>query len=163
MPFWVLQSEAQREHIAAKFLTQGGFTIYLPRIKIKIGARVRHAPLFPTYLFVQACARWYPARWTPHVTRILMAGEHPADLPDAVVTAIQRREGNDGFVRIPKNGLQLGQRVRVIKGALAGQLGIFEGMSGIERSRILIELLGRQTAVVLSSRDIVAVEMVATN
>jgi len=90
-----------------------------------------------------------------------MAGDHPADLPDAVVTAIRKREGNDGFVHIPKTGLQLGQHVRVLRGALADRIAVFDGMSGAERSRVLLELLGRQTAVLLPTKDIVAVETVS--
>lgn len=163
MTFWVLQSEAQREHIAAGFLKQGGFETYLPRVKLKANGRTRLAPLFPTYLFVAAAAQWYPARWTPHVTRILMAGDRPADLSDDVVEAIQRQEGKDGFVRLPKNGLQLGQTVCVVKGALTGQFAIYDGMLGADRCRVLLAILGRMSAVLLPTSDIVSVEAASSN
>ena len=155
MTYWtVAQIESQREKTAAEFLAQSGFTTYLPRLKIK-----RHAvPLFPGYLFVQIVERWYPVRWSVGVIRLLMAGDHPAKLADGVVTAIRRREGRDGLVKIPKSGLQLGQHVHVVKGSFSGRVAVFDGMAGHDRSRILLELMGRQVVAVLPTQDIVGLE-----
>lgn len=165
MPYWtVAQIESQREKTAADFLRQSGFATYLPRLKLKrSGQPARTVPLFPGYLFVQIVERWYPARWSVHVIRLLMVGDRPAQLADSVIAAIQRREGRDGFVKIPKHGLQLGQSVHVVKGSFAGHLAVFDGMAGQDRSRILLELLGRKVVAVLPSQDIVALEPIARN
>jgi len=158
MPYWtVAQIESQREKTAADFLNQSGFTTYLPRLKRKRSDE-RGVPLFPGYLFVQIVERWYPVRWSVGVIRLLMVGDHPAQLADSIVAAIQRREGRDGFVKIPKYGLQLGQAVCVAKGSFAGHLAVFDGMAGHDRSRILLELLGRKVVAVLPTQDIVALE-----
>jgi transcriptional antiterminator RfaH len=153
MSYWAIAHiESQRERTAAEFLNQGGFTTYLPRLRVK----QRAVPLFPGYLFVQIVERWYPVRWSVGVLRVLMAGEQPYRLPDGVIVNIRRREDREGFVKIPKYGLQLGQSVRIVKGSFAGQIAVFDGMAGHERSRILLELLGRKTTVELPTQDIVA-------
>src|SRR5262245_15792418 len=156
--YWaVAQIESQRERTAADFLAQSGFDCYLPKLKVK----QRAVPLFPGYLFVQIVSQWYPVRWSVGVVRLLMAGDMPARLDEKEITALRRREGRDGFVKIPKYGLQLGQSVRVVKGSFVGHVAIFDGMSGHERSRILLELLGRKTCVELPSKDIVAMDVLS--
>jgi transcriptional antiterminator RfaH len=166
MPYWtVAQIESQREKTAADFLKQSGFATYLPQLKLKRsnGQPQRIVPFFPGYLFVQIIERWYPVRWSVGVIRLLMTGDHPADVGDDIINAIRRREGRDGFVKIPKYGLQLGQSVHVVKGSFAGHLAVFDGMAGQDRSRILLELLGRKVLTVLPSQDIVALEPIARN
>ena len=159
MAYWaVAHIESQREKTAADFLEAKGFESYLPRLREKRAGKERITPLFPGYLFVQIVEQWWAVRWSVGVLAVLMAGDQPYRLADGVVMNIQRREDRDGFVKIPKTGLQIGQNIRVVKGSFAGQLGIFNGMTGHQRSRILLELLGRKTTVELPSRDIVAME-----
>jgi transcriptional antiterminator RfaH len=150
--WWVVQTEAQREHVARLLLMRLGFTTYAPRIKV----RGRIAQLFPTYLFVGATDRFYPILWTNGVIRLLMAGDRPARLASSVVTAIHNRE-RDGFVKLPapQRRLKPGQKVRIISGSFQGQIGLYEGMSGRDRERVLLELLGRQVSVDLPSPSIV--------
>jgi len=153
--YWaVAQVESQRERTAATFLEQGGFATYLPQLK---ASKHRMAPLFPGYLFVQIVERWYPVRWSVGVVRLLMAGDHPARLPDRVVGAIRRREDRDGLIRLPKSGLQLGQKVRVVRGPFAGHLALYAGQAAHERVAILLLLLGAQTRVVLPKSAVEAV------
>ena len=57
MAYWIAaQHEPQRERVAVRFLELNGYpTTYLPQIKTqsRLGRRlVRHAPLFPGYVFV---------------------------------------------------------------------------------------------------------------
>jgi transcription antitermination factor NusG len=148
----VVQTETQREHAVRLLLMRAAYETYLPRIKI----RSRIAPLFPSYLFVRLVdQRWYPVMWTPHVTRLLMAGDQPAQLPEDVVTHIRKREHN-GFVKLPNVSRQLrkGQKVKVIRGSFEGHVGLYEGMSGKDRERVLLELLGQAVAVELPGKDI---------
>ena len=96
MTWWVVQCESQREHIVRVLLMRARYETYIPRIK----HRSRISPLFPSYLFVRTTDRWYPVRWTDHVVRVLMSGDQPAQLPEAVITGIRKRESG-GFVRLP--------------------------------------------------------------
>lgn len=155
----VVQTESQRESVAAEFLKQAEFEIYLPRVALK-GDRA--APLFPSYLFVQIIDRWYAVRWTVGVLRLLMNDDRPAAVPDKIVLAIQRREGRDGLIRLPRlRGTQRGDPMRVVHGSFAGQLALFDGMNGPDRVRVLIEALGRKVPVSLARGDVVATTEIA--
>ena len=152
MSYWaVVQCEAQREHAARVLIMKLGLETYAPRIKV----RNRKAFLFPTYIFTRIERRWYPVRWTPHVVRILMAGEEPARLDERIIEAIRKREVN-GMVRLPKaeSKFRQGQPVRIIRGSFEGQLAICEGMSGHERIKVLLDLLGRKVPVEIPAADL---------
>lgn len=144
--FWaVAQCQTQREDIAALFLGQRGFETYLPKIK----ERRRETPLFPGYLFVQIHTFWYPILSTVGVLRLLRIGDIPCRVPDNVVTKIQKQtDPKSGLVRLPKpRGLELGDQVRIVRGSFLGHVGVFDGMHGKDRSRILLELLGRKVSI----------------
>jgi transcription antitermination factor NusG len=147
----VAQTEPQRERRARLWLMRSGFETWLPRIKLASG---RVAPLFPTYLFVHcSLSRWYPVRWTPGVLRVLMAGDVPAFLPQADVERLRKAE-HQGLVRLPKQKRQRGQVVCITKGILVGRAAIFDSMTSEQRARVLLEALGRQTAVEVPASDL---------
>ena len=150
--WWVVQCEANFEHVARLLLMRLGFTTYAPRIRI----RGRITWLFPTYLFVGAREQFYPILWTNRVVRLLMAGDQPATVKGEIVTHIRKREVG-GFVKLPlpNRRLKPGQKVRVTNGAFQGQIGLYEGMSGHDRERVLLELLGQSVPVELPSSSIV--------
>jgi transcriptional antiterminator RfaH len=156
MPFWtVAQTESQREHIAAQFLKQDHFEIYLPKILIRHGAHERVAPLFPGYLFVEIVERWWPVRWSVGVVRLLMADDHPARVSDRLMEAIKKREGRDGLIKLPKpRSLECGDQVKILRGSFEGRIGIYQGQSNAQRSRILLDLLGREVAAVIMTGDV---------
>jgi transcriptional antiterminator RfaH len=150
MSFWsVAQTETHREGTAVYFLEQAGFEVYLPKIKIK----QRVVPLFPSYVFVRILDRWYPIATTIGVVQLLLAGDHPARLKDEIISNIKNKE-RGGLVRLPEpKGLKRGDRIRIKQGSFGGHLAIFEGMSGRNRTRALLDLLGRKVVVELSAED----------
>jgi transcription antitermination factor NusG len=156
MACWsVVQTESQRENVAASFLRQAHFEIYLPKILIRNGARERVAPLFPGYLFVEIIDQWWQIRWTVGVLRLLLVDERPARVPERMMDSIRRQEGRDGLVRLPKpRGLCRGDPVQVVRGTFEGKLGVYQGLSGADRSKILLSLLGRQVPVWLPTVDV---------
>ena len=157
MSYWsVVQTEAQREHMVRLLLMRAGFETYLPRIK----HRSRIALLFPAYVFVRLAERFYPVIWTPHVLRLLMAGDQPARLPEEIIMQIRNRE-KDGFVKLPKrnNLLKKGQNVRITNGSFAGHIGLYDGMGSKERARVLLELLGRKVSVELPETTLLPLDV----
>jgi transcription antitermination factor NusG len=165
MSYWaVAQTKSQCEHVAANFLKQKSYETYLPRIIAKTGVRERVMPLFPTYLFVCIETGWWDARWSPHVLKLLMADDHPAVISDKIVCAIQRREGENGLVKLPKPpGIQRGTQV-VIHGSnsFAGHVGIFDGMAAHDRVRVLLNLMGRSVPISVRTSDIRPIETKST-
>jgi transcriptional antiterminator RfaH len=161
MSFWsVVQTESQRENIAARFLEQAAFEIYLPRCLIRQGMRERVVPLFPGYLFVEIIEQWWSVRWTTGVIRLLMVDDRPAKISTAMMDAIRKREGSDGLVKLPRKGsrgLLCGDRVKILRGSFEGRFGIYQGQSGGVRSRILLDLLGREVQTVIATADMARV------
>jgi transcription antitermination factor NusG len=165
MAYWsVAQTEAQREATAAEWLARDGFETYLPKIKVvrqvirghtrwheRTRTISRVEPLFPSYLFVRIVDRWWSIGNTIGVTRLLLAGDHPANVSDKEINKIMAQE-RGGLIRLPQPpGLKRGDQVRIVRGTFLHHIGIYDGMSGKQRERVLLDLLGRQVTVDLPS------------
>ena len=162
MSYWaVAQTEPNREHIAISHLEQAGYAIYLPRIKSAISHRI--VPLFPTYAFVRIVDHWYSAFAQVGVVRLLMDADRPARVRDDIVQAIVAQE-RGGLVKLPnpKPRLKPGDKISIVRGNFLGHLGIYEGTSGKERERILLDLLGRKVHMELPRTDIEPLDVVGS-
>jgi transcriptional antiterminator RfaH len=162
MSYWAAaQLQANREQLALHMLQEiEGFTVYAPRLRQRRrhhGRWIQVTPLlFVTYVFISIELQWHRARWAPGVVRLVMDGLQPAKVPDSVITVLRRRE-HDGAIELPKSpGLQRGDRVRIVRGALHGHLGLYEGMRPHERVDVLLRLLGGACRVTLAKADIAA-------
>ena len=80
-------------------------------------------PLFPRYAFVWIELQWHAARWCPGVIRLVLDGDKPAKVPDTVINDLKKRERNGLIELPPPPGRHRGDRVRIVRGAFAGQLG----------------------------------------
>jgi transcriptional antiterminator RfaH len=156
------QLEPQRTALALHCLGLNGFEIYCPRLREQVRSRGRKIertpPLFPGYAFVLVVSAWWSARWSPGVRRLVMDGEQPARVPDAVIAEIKSRE-RGGFVVLPKaRGLAPGTRMKVLQGPLQGQIGLLAALRPHERVVMLLQMLGGQQRVELARSAIEAVE-----
>jgi transcription antitermination factor NusG len=136
-----------REGAAAHFLQLAKYQVYLPRLRVVRAHRGRKVelrrPLFPSYLFLVIERGWWAARWSPHVVRLLAAGDGPMPVPDAVIAGIKGREHN-GLVELPKREVfKVGDQVRITTGAMCGLEGLVAQMRSNERVAILLQALGR--------------------
>lgn len=146
-PFWaVVQSQPQAERRALAHLTWQGFMTYAPRERVVRVSRGKKVPgarwLFPRYLFVLIINRWHELFSTIGVSRVLMSGEHLAQLPAGWVEGMRERERN-GLIILPKpKRFRQGQRVTVTGGLLAGKHGLYQGMGAHQRESVLLDALG---------------------
>lgn len=155
MAYWtVVQTESQREHIARMWMMRSGYETYAPRIKIKR----RPALLFPSYIFARVIDRWYPIIWTPGVLRILMNGDKPARVSDKIISDIHANEVR-GFVRLPSKEPKRGSKMKITRGPFQGRIAVFDGMTGVDRQRVLLELLGQTVAVELPKGDVMLLDV----
>lgn len=163
-PRWfVAHTQPHAEAKATSHLSRQGFDIYFPRyLKRRRHARrieTVAAPLFPRYVFVAvdtAAQRWRSIYSTVGVARLVCNGDEPTAVPDGVVEALKSREDADGFIRLDSRPpFHAGDKIRVLDGAFASCVGLFEGMAERERIAILLDLLGRKVRVVLDG-DLVA-------
>jgi transcriptional antiterminator RfaH len=140
----VVQTQTRFEEKAYRHLVKQNFTVYMPRYL----RRVRHArrsvealrPLFPGYLFVRldpgAC-RWRSINGTMGVQRILVDGEAPKYLDEAIVRSIMDREDENGAIRMSRPSFLRGQAVRVTDGPFAEVDALFEDMRDNDRVMLL--------------------------
>ncbi len=108
-------------------------------------------PLFPRYLFLNAIAdqqNLAPVRSTRGVTTMVRFGTELAVVPESIINAIKNRmDPATGLIRIKPVEVKAGDKVRVFDGPLAGVSGIVQERSSENRALILMELMGRPTAV----------------
>lgn len=162
--WYVAHTQPNAEARALANLVRQGFCSYLPRYR----ARRRHArrvdivsrPLFPRYVFVAIDLdqqRWRAIQSTFGVSHLVCNGERPAPVAAAIVDAIRAREDKHGWVLLGTAAdLTVGASVRILDGAFADQLGLYESVTDDARVAVLLDLLGRRVRVHLPSESVVA-------
>lgn len=161
--WYVAHTHPRAEATAAAHLRRQGFNAYLPRyLKRRRHARrvdTVAAPLFPRYLFVQVdmgTQRWRAIQSTVGVAHLICNGEAPAVLHDHIIEALKQRE-DAGLIRLDQRSrFRSGDKVRVLDGAFADALGLFEEVADNDRVTILLDLLGRKVKVRLDLESVVA-------
>lgn len=167
LPFanwYVVQTHPHAESKACFHLERQGYVTYLPRyLKMRRHARrveTVQGALFPRYLFVAidlATQRWHCISSTVGVTRLLCVGEEPAQVPPDVIQKLREREDESGLIRLPADPrFRAGDKVRLLDGAFADCIGLFEGMKDIQRVSVLLDLLGRKVRVLLEAGSLAA-------
>ena len=151
MTYWVAMIDRRREELAVHYLQEiANYEVYVPRVREARNGHQRIVPLFPSYVFVAVAERgWWQARWSPGVVRLVLSGDTPALLSDAVVAELRARERN-GLIVLPPPRLQplaprfkSGDWVRIADGPLSGFVGLVQDMKPRQRVEILLAALGR--------------------
>ena len=160
MKHWYAVNTKSREEFKALFnLKSQGFNTYLPRYK-KTRRHARridtvHLPLFPKYLFVEFdmdMQNWSCINSTIGVSKLVKFGSLPSPIPKGFVNEIQKREDANGMVSLDRYlKIKKGDRITVVSGAFRDFSGVFECQSDDERVAVLLNLMGRDVRVNLSS------------
>jgi len=152
--WYVAQTQARAEERARLNLERQGFRAYLPRYRRERRHARRHetikAPLFPGYIFVELdldASPWRSVNGTLGISHLICQGERPAPLPEDVVEQLSAREDGTGMISLEPRRFQKGEALRIVSGALAECLGLFERMADRERVVLLLDLLGRRVRV----------------
>lgn len=165
MHWGVATTVPSNESRAASDLARVGFETYFPRYEsnevVRGSMLKRNRPLFPGYIFFGLIDLWRNAFLSERVTHVLCSGEdNPAALPQMVIDELRDREAPDGVIRFGKtkkrHRFRVGQSVRMKQGSFAGFLGSIESMSGPDRVKILLEMFGRQTGVIVAETELAA-------
>jgi transcription elongation factor/antiterminator RfaH len=166
-PRWyAVQCLSNREFVAAVQLHNQGFATFLPcQLKTRRHARrfdsVRR-PLFPGYLFVQldlARDRWRSVNGTLGVVKLVGRAEQPSAAPAGSIEAIRAACDESDVIHVSAD-IAPGDVVRVTCGPFSELVGKLERLDGAARVRVLLELMGRRTSVVLP-RDQIIPELAA--
>ena len=136
-------------------LHRQGFEVYFPvysRRRSHAGKiDMVAAPLFPRYLFIAIdldSQRWRSIHSTFGVAQLVCRGDRPAPLADEIIAELRGREDERGLIRLG-SVFRPGERVRVVGGAFADHLGMFDSMGDGERVAVLLDLLGRKVRAVM--------------
>jgi transcription antitermination factor NusG len=151
LPWYALRVRPRFEKQIASTLLSKGYEGFLPlyRHRRRWSDRIREVqlPLFPGYLFCRFdINRRLPILITPGVIQVVGIGKMPYPVEDSEVEALQSIVIS-GLRTEPHSYLNLGQRVRIEIGPLAGAEGILTAIKGKCRLIVSVTLLQRSVAV----------------
>ena len=166
IPAWFcVRTQPKHEHIAAGHLKkEAGIQVFLPRIRFKRstlrGPVWFTEALFPNYLFARfdlaACLR--KLHHLQGVRGVVHFGDHWPTIPDDVIAELRATVGAD-HVHVIRGELQPGETVQISGGMFHGLKAVVTRiMPARERVAVLLEFLGRQTAVELATGAVVREE-----
>ena len=155
--WFAVVTKPRSEAVAERNLLRQGYHCLLPRVSRVLrnaaGLKSRVESLFPNYLFLRADPEresLAPVRSTKGAIGLVRFGGQPVCVPDDVIERIRSRiDARDGLVQLETPELAPGQGIRVTAGPLVGWDGIFLAREGMDRVRLLPELLGTTREVVL--------------
>lgn len=158
-PQWyAIQTRPRHEKRVADQLRSKTVEAFLPvqhcRHKWKNGVLAHvDLPLFPSYLFARASV-YERARLlqVPGIIGIAASNIHPTAIPDADIEALRLVTGTLGAE--PHPYLNVGDRVRIVAGPLAGIEGILARRKQLCRLILTIETIMRSIAVEVSEFEI---------
>lgn len=152
--WFCVRSHLKHEHITAAYLREDlGIEVYLPRVRFRLNTRTgpkwRTEALFPNYLFARfnlsECFR--RVHHAQGARGIVHFGNHWPAIPDSLIAELRRTIQDDRPYVLPQD-LQLGDTVVISGGPLHNlEAVVTRIMPGKMRAAVLIEFLGRPTAV----------------
>ena len=162
--WFVVHAQTQRETTAQIQLSNQSFRTFMPRYE----KTVRHArkvtkvlaPLFPRYFFIILDLdrdRWHSVNGTIGVASLLMANDRPLPAPTGAVEALIAMSSTDRK-QVFRPDLAPGQKVRLVSGPFAEQLGVLEQLDDGGRVRVLLEMMGAFYPVCVRRDDVLPAE-----
>jgi len=158
--WYAIQTKVNREKDVEKRLTDFRLEVFLPwmRTRRRIGSRFHWvlAPLFPGYVFcrLDMVTSGKAARYSPGVKDFLTFGSRLAEVGENIIEGLRQRCPG-GVAEIDPVSAKPGDTVRINEGPFSGLEAVFEQkLKGSERVAVLLEILGRQTRIVLPSETI---------
>jgi transcriptional antiterminator RfaH len=160
--WYVIYTKTNEEDRAERNLAAWGLETFYPRIKKKqvnefTGKTIYFSrPLFPRYIFARFDAETslHKVCNTRGVQKVLSIDYKPTPVSDEVVTLLQSKVVEDGFIRLNEM-FKRGDEVLIKDGSLKGINGIFDRTT-TARNRVMILLTAiNYQATLVVARDLV--------
>lgn len=158
-PQWfALAVKPRHDKAVARTLDAKGFQTFVPLYKRqhRYAERCKYSelPLFPGYVFCRFNARTtLPILTTPGVTQILGAGNTPLALSETEIASLQTAMAAQVHAQ-PYPFVEVGQKVRINKGVLAGVEGIVVSVKQSLRLVLSITLVQRSVLLDIDQSDL---------
>jgi transcriptional antiterminator RfaH len=160
--WYCVRCQPKHEHIAAAHLsTMESVRVFYPRIRFRKLTRQGPAwvteSLFPAYLFAHFDLRNSLSRvhYAPGVSRIVHFGALWPKVPDLAIEELQNVLGEKEVHLVPETP-EAGEEVLIAEGAFHGlRAVILKVMPARQRVQVLLDFLGRQTAVELDVHSVI--------
>jgi transcription elongation factor/antiterminator RfaH len=152
--WYVIHCKPYREKQVCDYLVAKGFDTFYPTYLIQpVDSRPpKSKPFFPRYLFVQADldeSGTSTLNWIPGAVGLVKYGDTPATVPEHIIHQLKARVAEiEAVGGVQAHQIGPGERVHIVRGPLAGCEAIFDlALTGTERVRVLLTILGRQVKV----------------
>jgi len=156
--WYAAYTRAQHEKCVAQQLDERAIVRFLPLYEAvhrwKDRRKRVQLPLFPGYVFVRIpLQNRLDVLRIPSVVRLVGFNGAPTPLPEEEIEGL-RRALNGGLRAEPHHFLQVGRRVRITTGPLAGCEGILKRWKGVLRIVLSIELIQRSILVDIEATSV---------
>ncbi len=148
--WYVLRTKPKKERFVHQQLVARDVPLYFPSVRVKpVNPRAsKIRPYFPGYLFVRADLAQEGRNafnWLPGTIGLVQFGGEPAAVPDNLVHELKERIAQLAQAEQKRrDGLQQGDRVRIVSGPFAGYEAIFDmRLPGKERVQVLLAFLSK--------------------
>lgn len=149
-PWFAVRVRSNHERVAAAHLRERGYEEFSPSWKTerRWSDRTKEMDqfLFPGYVFCRLNPSYrLPVLTAPGVVDLVGFGKIPAPIPDQEIENV-RQMVQSGLLVMPWPFLELGHRVLIERGPLAGVEGILAEMKGKCRLVVSVQLLQRSVS-----------------
>ncbi len=150
-PWFALRVKSRAEKMVAMIARNKGFEEFVPvyqsRRRWSDRFKSVELPLFPGYVFCRLNPEFrLPLLTIPGVMSFVGIGKIPVPIADGEIAAIQTAIGA-GLTAEPYPFLEVGQRVRLAEGPLAGLEGLLVEVRKQQRLVVSVSMLKRSVAV----------------
>jgi len=161
--WWAVYTKHQHEKRVAEMASAKGAEVFLPLYDSDRRRRYRTVrlalPLFPSYVFVREQPEIrVPVLSTPGVHMIVTCGSTFGIIPDREIQNLRLALAADRDIE-PHSFLQIGERVRIIRGALEGLEGFLVRHKSLCRVVISVRMLAQAAAVEVDLSEIAPVRV----
>jgi len=158
--WYAVHTHPRKEALALDNLQRQGFESYLPVLtvqKVRRGKAVMVSePMFSRYLFVRLDSSaqgrsWAPIRSTLGVRQLVQFGGRPARVATELVDWLRAREAEFD----PLHLFSPGDTVVVADGPFKGLEALYQGVDGVHRAIILLEILSKPVRMAVDAGQLV--------
>ncbi len=156
MNWYLIHTKPRQERCALENLQLQGYECFFPTMpaeKLQLGKLgVVNRALFPRYLFIRlgqgpTALSWIPIRSTKGVSRLVMFGNTPAKVDDALIVLLRNQET---LVQAePDRLFKPGERIRITTTPFIDIEGIYQMSDSDQRVMVLIELMSKPVKIYL--------------